>query len=102
MKKTLLAILILVMGLVAVTGCGKKTIVGSWSHSSYVYKFENNKTGSYTAGGVEMKFTYEDDGKKLSILYEGNTKASDYEYKIDGNKLIIKDSFGTDVEYTRK
>ena len=26
----------------------------------------------------------------------------DYEYKIEGNKLIIKDSLGKDVEYIRK
>ena len=49
-----------------------------------------------------MKFTYEDDGKKVSILYNGNTVASDFEYRIEGDKLIIKDSFGKDVEYKRK
>ena len=49
-----------------------------------------------------MKFTYEDDGKKVKILYNGNTIPGTYEYRIDGNKLIIKDSFGNDLEYTRK
>ena len=49
-----------------------------------------------------MEFTYKDDGKKVSILYKGNTSPLELEYKIEGKKLIIKDSFGSDVEYERK
>ena len=41
-------------------------------------------------------------GEKVKITYVGNTTGSTYEYKIDGKKLIIKDSFGKDVEYTKK
>ena len=59
-------------------------------------------TGSYTAGGTEMKFTYEDDGEEVTITYEGNTKSSIYSYKVEDNKLIIKDSFGNEVEYLKK
>ena len=92
------------------SGCGKSedsknqsnTIIGSWEHSGYVYTLNEDKTGSYTAYGSEMKFTYEDDGKQVKILYNGNTIPGTYEYRIDGNKLIIKDSFGSDIEYIRK
>ena len=107
MKKTLALIIALFVlgGVFMVTGCEKKdsnSIVGSWDHSGFVYTFNKDKTGSYDALGNKMNFTYEDDGKKVSILYTGNTAASSYEYKIEGKKLIIKDSFGNDVEYTRK
>ena len=108
MKKSLISIVIatvLMVSVFALTGCGKKganTIVGSWDHSGFVYTFNKDKTGSYDALGNKMNFTYEDDGEKVSILYTGNTAASTYEYKIEGKKLIIKDSFGNDVEYTRK
>ena len=95
-------IALLVVGLFAITGCGKKGLVDSWETSGYTYTFNEDKTGSYSYGSTKMAFTYEDDGKTVSILYTGNTIASSYEYKIDGDKLIIKDSFGSDVIYTRK
>ena len=113
MKKTLLSVwlaLILMFSVLLLSGCWKNedskkqsnTIIGSWEHSGYIYKFNEDKTGSYTAYGSEMKFTYEDDGKKVKILYNGNTIPGTYEYRIDGNKLIINDSLGNDLEYTRK
>lgn len=111
MKKSILAICVialLIAALFVLTGCGEKkeeanTIVGSWQHTTgYTYTFNNDKTGTYSLGERFMEFTYEDKGDKVSILYYGNTNASEYEYKIEGNKLIIKDSLGKDVEYTRK
>ena len=110
MKKTLLTasvLLILVAGLFILTGCGDDTskgIVGSWAYQgdSYIYKFNTDNTGSYTMIGSERKFTYEDDGTKVKITYDGDTTGSTYEYTIEGNKLLIKDSFGSTVEYTKK
>lgn len=108
MKKSFISIVVatvLMVSVFALTGCGKKaanTLVGSWDHSGFVYTFNKDNTGSYDALGNKMNFTYEDAGEKVSILYTGNTAASTYEYKIEGKKLIIKDSFGNDVEYTRK
>ena len=103
-------ILMLVVSIFALSGCNKKQknnentnpLVGSWDHSGYIYTFNDDKTGSYTAFGNVMNFTYEDDGSKVKILYNGNTVPGTYEYKIDGNKLIIKDSFGSDVIYEKK
>lgn len=111
MKKNILVIgiiLMLIASLFILTGCGKKdtnSIVGSWeyeSSSGYIYKFNDDKTGSYTAFGQERAFTYEDDGTKLTILYEGDTVSGSFEYRIEDNKLIIKDSFGKDVVYVKK
>lgn len=109
MKKKILFCLFALIALVTFVGCDKESsdsnsIVGSWKYESgdYTYKFNADKTGSYTAYGNEMKFTYEDNGKEVSILYTGNTDASTYGYKIEGKKLIIKDSIGNDVVYIRK
>lgn len=111
MKKTILlvgVIAVLVIALFVLVGCGEKkedtkTIVGSWKHTSgYTYTFNADKTGTYSIDGRYMEFTYEDKGDRVSILNYGTTKASEYEYRIEGNKLIIKDTFGTDVEYTKK
>ncbi len=111
MKKTILSIvisLILIATAFILTGCGEKQeeskggVTGQWAYTSYVYTFNADKTGTYDVSGKEMKFTYEDDGEKLSILYEGNTSPTVLKYRIDGDKLIITDSFGSDVEYTKK
>lgn len=112
MRKVLISIvlaLILIVSVLLLTGCGKdatkedkNSLIGSWEHSGYVYTFNEDKTGSYKAFGSEMNFTYEDDGSTVTILYKGNTVPGTYEYKIDGKKLIIKDSFDNDVVYEKK
>lgn len=110
MKKTLLIAglaLMLVAFVVILTGCGSKKdqgIIGSWKYElgGYVYTFNEDKTGNYAFGDTKMEFTYEDDGSKVSILYTGNTSPLELEYRIEGNKLIIKDSFGSDVEYVKQ
>ena len=107
MKKTLLTlgiVLVLVLSVFILTGCEKKAegLVGKWAYSSFVYTFNEDKTGTYDAAGTLMKFTYEDKGTSVSILYEGNTAPLELNYRIEGNKLIVTDSFGSDVEYIRK
>lgn len=91
------------------TGCGKKGLIGDWAYfngsstnSSMYYTFKDEKSGSYNFGGGSRNFTYEDDGKTLTILYDGDTLSSTFEYKLDGDTLTIKDSFGSDVIYKRK
>lgn len=111
MKKVLLGLLV-VVSIIFLAGCGKDTntttktktapIVGSWEHGSYVYTFNSDGTGNYAYGDTKMEFTYEDTGSEVEILYTGNTVAGKYSYKIEGKKLIIKDSFDNDVEYTKK
>jgi uncharacterized lipoprotein YehR (DUF1307 family) len=106
MKKYILSILLVMTLTILLTGCGKdKGLIGSWEYeqgSGYIYTFNEDKTCSYEAFGTKMECTYEDDGKKVSILYTGNTLASSYEYKVEGDTLTIKDSFGKDVIYKRK
>ena len=105
MKKKLLFVTIILFALVLV-GCGKKeekpTLIGEWDYSGFVFKFNEDKTGSYTAGDTEMPFTYEDDGESVKILFEGNTTPSTYKYRIEKDKLYFTDSFDKEIIYTKK
>jgi hypothetical protein len=104
MKKTIWVIVLIMI--ILTTACGAKGLVGKWrydgSSTDYYYIFNDDKTCAYEMAGAKMECTYEDDGTKVTILYTGNTKANTYEYKIDGDKLIIKDGLGKDVTYIRK
>ncbi len=105
MKKIILSISLIVLT-VMVTGCGSKGIIGRWKaegfSADYYYIFNEDNTCAYEMVGAKMDCTYKDDGTKIEILYSGNTNSSTYEYKIEGNKLIIKDSLGSDVTYERQ
>ncbi len=105
MKKTIFVIL-LVMVVTLTTACGDKKLVGKWRadgySSEYYYIFNEDKTCAYEMSGARMECTYEDEGDKVTILYKGNTAANTFEYRIEGDTLIIKDSFGQDVKYIRK
>jgi hypothetical protein len=79
-------------------------IVGTWVHESggFTYEFKSDGTGAYTIEGDDpMPYTYEDDGKILKILYDGDTAASDHEYTVEGDTLNIQEIFGSHV-YKRK
>ncbi len=102
MKKGFLFSLLAVVLCLTVVGCGKKDgIVGTWNYgssSTFQFVFNEDKTCSYAG----RKCTYTVDGDKLSILYEGDTAPFETTFKIEDNKLTVKDSLGSDVVYTRK
>ncbi len=102
--KRIVLVLVIMVGITCLVGCGKKafTLVGSWDHNGFVYTFNSDKTGNYNSLGTILEFGYEDDGEKVTLHYKNSTMENVYEYKIEDNKLIIKDSFGKDVEYIRK
>lgn len=82
-------------------------LVGSWDYaelSGMVYTFNADGSGSYDMFGEVMKFTYEADDAVLKITYtdEGVDEPMELEYKIDGDTLNVKDSFGNDTLYKRK
>ena len=83
---------------------GNSDILGSWEYESggYTYTFNEDGTGVYDLGTSKMEFTYEVTDTELSILYTGNTDPMVLEYEIDGNKLDVKDSFGSDTIYIKK
>ena len=102
MKKGLLFGIMVIMYSFILVGCSKKDgIIGTWSYgssSSFQYVFNDDKTCSYAGRNC----TYSVDGDKLSILYDGDTAPFETTFRIEDDKLIIKDSFNNDVTYTRK
>ena len=104
--KSLLVVAVLFVSVFLLAGCGKKEekdpIIGSWAQGSWVYTFNEDKTCSYEYSGSKMECTYEKDGENLSILYKGNTVPFKTTFKIEGNKLTIKDSLDKDVVYEKK
>lgn len=105
--------LIIVIALIAtiVANNQPKGLVGRWEaegYSSFAYIFEKENSnhefkGSYEAYGGKRNFVYEDKGDSVSIKYDGDTAAGTYKYRIEDNKkLIISDSFGSEVTYIRK
>ena len=128
MKKAIIAILVTVMVL-SVTACNSsgnegagtssaagnaaeteastvvRTLVGSWYHEmGYTYVFREDKTGEYLVDGWDEPFwvfTYETDGDKLT-MYEDGSLLMETKYTIEGDTLIIEDSFGEKVSYTYK
>ena len=82
-----------------------RTLVGSWYHEmGYTYVFREDKTGEYLVDGNSEPFwvfTYETDDDKLT-MYEDGSVLMETKYTIDGDTLIIEDSFGEKVYYTYK
>ena len=107
MKKMVL-FTVLFVGIIFLAGCKKAekepSIVGKWEYESgsFIYTFKKDKTCSYDFGSSSMKCTYEIDGDKLSILYDGNSTSFDTTFEIKDNVLTIKDSLGNDVRYKKK
>ena len=80
------------------------SIVGKWKYDdpdlgdSFVYTFNADGTGNYTAAG---DFTYKIDGNKIAITYKATDATFDTEFEISGDRLNIKDSGGNDTFYKR-
>ena len=83
---------------------GSSSLVGSWEYADggFTYTFNANGTGTYDAYGSVMNFTYTDNGASIEFTYEDVAAPTVLEYTIDGDTLIMKDSFGSDVTYIKK
>ena len=106
MKKNIVTIglvIALMASVFAFAGCGEKNpLEGTWANSSYVYTFNNDGTGVYDVAGTKMNFTYETEDGVISIQYEGQSAPLELNYKVGEKKLVITDSFGTEVEYEKQ
>lgn len=111
MKKLIALVLVLTLCATVLAACGDKekkaekplTLVGTWEYSGMDchYTFNDDGTGVYYFIGAEQKFTYTDNGDSVTIQFETSDFPSDHAYEIKGKTLLIEDSFGDMVEYTR-
>ena len=104
MKKVIMGIV--TIGLIIFsTGCQKK-IIGKWKamdkDNEYYYIFNDDKTCSYEMTVAKLNCTYEDDGSKLTILYDGNDKPNTFEYRFDKKTLIIIDETGKENKFMKE
>ena len=74
------------------TGSQTNSIVGKWKYDdpslgdSFIYTFNADGTGNYTAAG---NFTYVIDGDNLSITYDASGATFDTVFEINGDRLNI-------------
>ena len=115
MKKILIGLCAVVL-FFAIVGCGKKdSLVGVWERMSQesdvsrtiTFEFKNDNTGVWTlsmglGAGVTKEFIYKSEGNKITITYKDSTPQIEYEYKLNGSSLILKDDTGKENEFTKK
>ena len=83
-------------------------LISSWTYMlentlAFTYTFKADGTGTYTVEGETLKFTYETDGKNLTIHFEKDTNPAGMTvpYRIAGSSLIITDGTGSELEYKK-
>ena len=112
MKKRLLFIFVVCIGILTLTGCGKKqSVVGTWEWSedgvSATYILNEDGTGSYTLFDGEesetVELTYEVEKNMLLITYNNDSSAV-YElpFTFKDNALAIEDSNEDVLMYYKK
>ena len=118
MKKhiiSLFLVLVLMIGVFTLVGCGKDTnknskLVGTWEYKEEgfgaVYSFKSNGTGSLTLTAYDesdsSNFTYKVKDDKILITFDGDTDVFELKYRVKGNNLIIKDSFDEETQLKKK
>lgn len=111
MKKIIVLMITSVLAM-SLFGCGKTSIIGTWSETSGTgeteteisYTFEEGGKGTYNEGeiGLTMSYKTEEDKLTLSIVYLGQTKETTYTYKIKGSTLTLTPSEGEEITLTKK
>ena len=118
MKKTISIVLVLVLALTALAGCGakKNLIIGTWSYqqttilnvvTERTYTFREDGTGSAPAldGIMNVDMTYTLAGDQLTInrgeILDSLTGAEVYTVKFSGNKMTLTAADGSVIELTK-
>ena len=116
-------VLVVLMIVKGGTGASNSALIGKWEYATipYVYQFNADGTGTYGMKDEDnkMTFTYKTSAKRdddgnivkdsngketpvIEFLYEGSESPMILEYRVEGDKLTVVDSFGNDVIYNRQ
>ena len=124
MKKLIALLLVLILGVTMLAGCGgddksggdksgdnkgnaeNATLYGEWEYMAYyIYAFNEDGTGYAAAGELKNEFTYEDKDGTLFIdwIFEGQVYDHDeWKYSIKGQEMTVEDTDGSVSVYTKK
>ena len=80
-------------------------LIGQWQSENlpdYIYTFNADGTGQYDMAGniLELTYTVQDGKITMTFLTQGYQPVT-LAYVLDGDRLNIKDSFGSDTFYNR-
>ena len=94
--KIILVILILLL----IVGCTKKSVVGSWvtEDGNDIYIFNTDGTGKHN----DISFTYTVDGNNLEIYFPKTTAPFQTSFEFKKDNLIIKNSIEEEIVYIKK
>ena len=106
MKKIFVCLISICM-IMLLTGCGNGSLVGTWYYyngninMNRYYKFNDDKTGSYTSPDTKKSFLYEKKDGKVSLDNITNNVIEVYKYEIEDDTLTMEDSNGSKVVYKK-
>ena len=104
MKRFCLVVLLLVVTL-TLSACNnekdeKVSVVGKWTYEQGTYSYIFNEDGSCEYNDMVCSYTTE--GEKLKVLFTEDGSKFETVYKVEDNKLILKDSLGKDTVYLKQ
>ena len=103
MKKRIMMLAFVAMGMMALTSCQKDTkelILGTWDvipESSYMFLTSNGETEKYPIKG-ELTMTFKEDG---TLILTQNQEERKQSYTIDGKKLVVNGINGEILTLTK-
>ncbi|MBR6532788.1 hypothetical protein IKT64_03445 [Candidatus Saccharibacteria bacterium] len=98
------AVVGIIVAVVLIINANRSKLIGKWlyEYGTWGYNFIDDDDGEYSVGEYSQKFTYKDNGDSVTIRYEGSDVDMTLNYRIEGDKLIVTDSFGSDTVYNRQ
>ena len=124
MKKLIALLLVLILGVTMIAGCGgdkssgsdksdnskgeteNATLIGEWEYLAlYIFSFNEDGTGYSSVGDMKNEFVYEEKDGKLDIgwVFSGEVyNHEEYKYSIKGQELTLEEPNGSISVYTKK
>ena len=78
------------------------SLIGSWDRNNMVYTFNEDGSCTYDMNGRVKNCNYETNKGEITITFESGSTPYVSSYKIEDDKLILKDSSGTDDIFIKK
>ena len=107
MKKIFVCLISICM-IILLSGCGNGSLVGTWYYydngnvnMNRYYKFNDDKTGSYTSFDTKKTFLYEKKSGEVSLDNITDNVIEVYKYSINDDTLTMEDSNGSKVVYKK-